>query len=171
MQFTYFARDDLALPGFADFFSKTAAKEWHHGVSRERKEIGEKERRRRRRTRSIINLNNDTDPLGHLDEVPDHARGSGGAAGHHQAHHHRVGHSPAGLGHCPRPGEEGEQDVDGVSHTKSRVTDQNTVHIPLDGPVSVGATDQGHSQGGLPLGKLRAGELPELSCKRDDRDM
>merc|ERR1712050_580251 len=30
--FTYFARDDLALPGFADFFSKTAAKEWHHGA-------------------------------------------------------------------------------------------------------------------------------------------
>merc|ERR1712243_349257 len=47
--------------------------------------------------------------MGHLDEVPDHARGSGGAAGHHQAHHHRVGHSPAGLGHCPRPGEEDAQ--------------------------------------------------------------
>merc|ERR1712050_259308 len=30
--FTYFARDDLALPGFADFLSKTSAKEWHHGA-------------------------------------------------------------------------------------------------------------------------------------------
>jgi len=30
---TYFTRDDLALAGFADFFSKTSANEWHHGAA------------------------------------------------------------------------------------------------------------------------------------------
>merc|ERR1712066_233141 len=30
---TYFTRDDLALTGFADFFTKTSAYEWHHGAA------------------------------------------------------------------------------------------------------------------------------------------
>merc|ERR1712076_298908 len=29
----YFARDDIALPGFADFFAKTSAKEKNHGAA------------------------------------------------------------------------------------------------------------------------------------------
>merc|ERR1712126_696742 len=30
---TYFTREDLAMGGFADFFSKTSANEWHHGAA------------------------------------------------------------------------------------------------------------------------------------------
>ena len=72
--------------------------------------------------------------LAREDEVPDHARGPGGAAGHHQADHHKVGDSPGGRGHCAGPGEE-------------------------DGPEPAGVADQGHGQGRLPPvppGHLRA---------------
>merc|ERR1711862_257927 len=31
--YTYFTRDDLALPGFANFFKKASEKEWFHGAA------------------------------------------------------------------------------------------------------------------------------------------